>query len=590
MLRRLFAVVFTLSALLVCQAQVNAQSSPLDAVGTDAAVVLRLRNPKASVEKVAELVDAAKEGMGGQVRTQSGAIGMLISNPTLAGVDMEQDWYAAVYVPEGEDKATGEPEVVFIIPATDLKAMKKALDSDLKFMESGKYGIYTSEGKAAEKTAKRLKGEGKSILSLADKETNELFAKGDISVAINVKYLATVYADEIEQGLQQARQQLANLPDDGAGGPVAGGMNPKQAAEIAGKFLQSMETGLKDALSCTIVANISKDGVAFEDIVRFAPNSPTTKFLAKHKPSAMPVLAKMPASAAAYFGISVDMPELMNLSMELLKSSMGDKGKELAAGMKSLGDLKYGATVGSMSLGSMTEGIFRTVSVAEVSDPLKLRDATRKMLGSIGSIEVGNGIKESFTVTPDAETIGSNKADLTKVELDFDPNDPMAAMMAQYMGVMYGPEGMTTRSVFLKDRVVQAMGGGQEMMELVLTSLSATAQSGTPALKTRSKLSDQVNLLGLIDLPGTVGKAVQIVGESDIGKMFLPLDEETLKALELPSSYSGMSLVTEPQGLRVRTVIPVEQIRGAVKLAEVLQKFQGMGAGINAGVEIQEVQ
>jgi hypothetical protein len=54
----------------------------------------------------------------------------------------------------------------------------------------------------------------------------------------------------------------------------------------------------------------------------------------------------------------------------------------------------------------------------------------------------------------------------------------------------------------------------------------------------------------------------------------------------LPSSFSGLSLVAEPAGVRTRTVMPVEQIRGILTLVEVFTKLQaGMGAG--GGVNIQ---
>jgi hypothetical protein len=68
--------------------------------------------------------------------------------------------------------------------------------------------------------------------------------------------------------------------------------------------------------------------------------------------------------------------------------------------------------------------------------------------------------------------------------------------------------------------------------------------------------------------------------------MFLPLDEDTLESLVLPASYSGLSLVAEPAGLRTRTAMPVEQIRGILTLVEVFQKLQG-GIGAGAGVNIQ---
>ncbi|RPI90705.1 MAG: hypothetical protein EHM42_00955 [Planctomycetaceae bacterium] len=202
------------------------------------------------------------------------------------------------------------------------------------------------------------------------------------------------------------------------------------------------------------------------------------------------------------------------------------------------------------------------------------------MMKSVGTIEAGNGLKQKFELTPEAETIGQNKADLMKIEFDFDPNDPMAAMIAQYMGMFYGPEGMTTRSVFLKDKTVQTAGGGQEAMEQALASLNGGGPAtDAPSATTRGRLSQEANLLMLLDLPGTVGKALQLVGESDVGRMFLPLDEDTLKSLELPESYTGMSLVGESQGLRVKTLIPIEQIRGVLTLVEVFQKLNpGLGA------------
>jgi hypothetical protein len=154
------------------------------------------------------------------------------------------------------------------------------------------------------------------------------------------------------------------------------------------------------------------------------------------------------------------------------------------------------------------------------------------------------------------------------------------------MGIMYGPEGLVTRSVFQKDRILSTTGGGTEAMEALLTSLKGTARTDSPAGKTRAYLAPQANLLGLMDLPGTVAKVLRIVGESDIGKMFLPLDEDTLESLVLPASYSGLSLVAEPAGLRTRTAMPVEQIRGILTLVEVFQKLQG-GIGAGAGVNIQ---
>lgn len=571
-------------AMMLCAGPVFGQAKgPLEAVGTDAAAVLRLKNPKATIDKVADLVDAAKEGFGGQVRTQAGAVGLLISNPTLAGVDMEQDWYVAVYVPQGADKATDDPEVVFIIPATDLKAMKEGLDPELKFEEHGKYGVYTLGTKAANAVQSRLKGTGKSIASLADTGAKTVFEKGDISLFLNVPLLRTVYADEVEQFFQQARQTLANLPE-APGGPQ--GIDPKLIGEVGGVVLKGLEDAKGDLTGCTIGLNIAKTGILFEDLLGFVPGSAADRFLARHKPAAFDALAKFPEDLQAYGGVSIDLPELASLGARMMQ---GNNRVNAAAkeAMDTLSKVKAGPTMGSFALGSMTEGIMRMTTLMELADVATLKTATRKVQQAFpDGLEIGNGLKQKYDLTVDGETIGGEKADVLKMEMEIDPNDPQGAMVAQVMGIMYGPEGLVTRSIFQKDRMLSTTGGGAEAMEALLTSLKGTPRTESPAGKTRAYLGSQANVLGLMDLPGTVAKALRIVGESDIGKMFLPLDEDTLESLVLPSSFSGLSLVAEPAGVRTRTVMPVEQIRGILTLVEVFTKLQaGMGAG--GGVNIQ---
>src|SRR5207253_7207170 len=101
----------------------QAADSALDAISTDASVVIRFKTPKATLEKAKDLANAASKEFGKLVADKSARLGDAISNPELEGVDMESDWWMAVYAaPEKE-----EPDVVFIIPATDIKAMKQAL-------------------------------------------------------------------------------------------------------------------------------------------------------------------------------------------------------------------------------------------------------------------------------------------------------------------------------------------------------------------------------------------------------------------------------------------------------------------------------
>ena len=93
--------------LLTMAARLPAADSPLAAFDNQADVIIRLKNPKATIEKAAEMAAAADEKMAQQVRDNSPFIGVLISNPSLAGVDQEQDWYVVVHVAStGRRRAT----------------------------------------------------------------------------------------------------------------------------------------------------------------------------------------------------------------------------------------------------------------------------------------------------------------------------------------------------------------------------------------------------------------------------------------------------------------------------------------------------
>jgi hypothetical protein len=139
--------------------------------------------------------------------------------------------------------------------------------------------------------------------------------------------------------------------------------------------------------------------------------------------------------------------------------------------------------------------------------------------------------------------------------------------------------------VYLKDRVIQTLGGGKQAMNDVLASLekkpSDTAKS--PVQQTRGKLGAKSNLLVLWDIPGTVAKIAAIVVESQM--VPIPVDPDAVKELQSKPSYTGLSAATEPQGLRVKAVVPVEQMQAVAKIFKFLQDA---GLGGQAEEEAEE--
>jgi hypothetical protein len=564
---RRFGAAIVLVGLCVLERPVAAADHPVDAISSDAGIVVRLKNPQATIGKVADFVDQIVPGYGTQVRNQAAAIGILISNPTLAGVDKEADWWMVVY-----PKAGGQPpEVVYIVPATDLKAMKEALGDGQKFIEHGSLGIYTADADAADRTTALLKGTGKSIHDSVDKPSIEVFEKGDISIYLHIRRLTTVYKEQLTEARERFTQELENVPDEIPGTP---GVNPKALAEMIGQLMTTLTQGLDDTQACTIALMVSKEGLVFEDLVRFAADSKTDKFLQKSPPSTLDALGKLPAGNLGYVGMKGDLSDLMQFAakaMGAVQPGSGQANKDVQATIAEMQKLKFGTISSAFGLGSVEEGALRSVTVTEVSEPAKVRDLSRKLFKAMGAQETG-GLKQTYEIKPDAEKHGQNVADLVTVKTELgDTGDPAAAeTMGRLMKTMYGPEGMVTRSVYLKDKVVQTAGGGKGALDQALSTLEKSADSAgaaEPYQKARGRLGEKANLVVLFDLPTTIVRALGVVAEGNLLPPTIPLSSDTFKNVELKPSFLGLSAATEPQGLRVKTSVPVEQVQGVFQLA-----------------------
>lgn len=573
MLRRIVSASIMLGFLLAVR-PVLAADAALEAISSDASVVIRMKAPKATIDKLADFVNQVQPGIGDQIRLQSAVIGLAISNPTLAGVDMSADWWVAVYATSPD----AEPGVVFAIPATDLKAMKEALGSGMKFNEQGKLGVYTENEAAAAKVAARIKGQGKSIATVIEKDSTTVFDRGDLSVFVNIPQLVTVYRDHLTAAKTEATNALENIPETAPGAP---GFNPKAMSGMLTKLFGAVFQGLEDTNSLTVSMSISKEAIAFEDLVRVKSSSATDKFLQKSTPSAMPALSTLPAGSLGFFGVHGDMSDLMKFSSLLMSAFSGENAeaaKEMQSVIDGISQLKYGTIATSFSLGNLEQGAIRGVTITEVSEPAKMRDLTQKMFKAMSKVQAG-AVKQTYNYKADAEKFGRNSADVVTVTTEAtEANDPSIEMVNRMMKSMYGPEGMTTRTVYLRDRVVQTVGGGKEAMSGALAAqeqASASAGGNKVVQQSRSRLSEKANLLVLFDLPGTVAKAITLVAES--GLLPIPLDPAVMKGVEIKPSYLGVSVATEPQGVRIKTNIPVEQAQGIARLVQLFMALQAAG-------------
>lgn len=567
MLKTRWLAAFCLTLGLLASRQLMAEDKATDVISTKATVLLRIKNPEGLLEKAASFVDAVQPGLGKKVRQQAPGMGMVIDNPTLAGVDKTQDWYVAIFIPpEVEGKSTKE-EPVFIVPLLKGKEddLQKALGDSYQFVRKGSWGVYTKDKGAFAEVQKLVKGEGKSIATLIDDSSSKVFDGGDLSIFLNLAELVADHKDDFDK----ARKELAKgLEEAGQNAQEVPGINVKAAIQLGGKILNSLIQGAQDSQSCVIALKVDKQGISFEDLVRFKEGSSAEKFLSTVPPAAMNPLSQLPGGHQIYYGLHFDVSKMISVVGEFMGAPPAGQEKataELKELIAELGKLKFGTMAGAVKTGSMETGVIQVAGVAEVDAPDKVRSLLQKMYKVLGEIKTGK-IKQTYKIEEEAEKYGANSADvLTVTTTTEDPEDSVGKQVQQIMKILYGPEGAQTRVVYLKDRVVQSLGGGKQAMADALQGQTGSA-SGTSVANARAKLGTEANALFLIDLPNLIKNVALMLSESGaLGGIQIPA--KVIQEVKLKESYLGASLATESRAIRSRLYLPVEQIQGLLRLA-----------------------
>jgi hypothetical protein len=535
-----------------------------DAIPADTSVVVRLKNPKATIEKVASFVDMVQPGFGQQVRLNAPAIGVAISNPTLAGVDMSNDWFLLVFLAADEP----EPSLAYVIPVTDAKEMKDGLGDGMHFVKHDKWGVYSDDEDTIAAIKDVISGKEEHLdPDAADAKTAAaLFEQGDLSVYVNLAQIVDEYKDQISQAKEQLQLLLENAPAASADLP---GLKPQALAKAAGQLVEKILNVLDESETFIATVSVSKQGIVLEDYLQFSEDGAADKFLRSSQSSAMPSLTSLPAKQAMYFGVSCDFGAFAKWAAEIVDTAyeVDDKTvKEIKTAIADIAKLKFGPVVSAIGIGPGAEGVLRGATVVEVSDPQKLRSISRKMSEITNNIKTP-GVRQTIEHKPDAEKYGSVAADVTTVKQEFEAvGDPGGEMALRFVKLLYGSDGMTTRSAYLKDRVVSTVGGGKEEMAAVLDGANggSTKSASKGLLAARAELAGKANLLAFIDLPNLIVSGLRVAAEG--GVLPIPIDKSAIEGLAIEESYIGCAISTEAAAIRVKTNIPTDQVKGLAKI------------------------
>lgn len=538
----------------------QAADSPLGQISDEADVVIRIRAFDATVEKIAALANTVQPGIGDMASQNATAFGLVLSNPALTGVDRTKDFYLVLFVRE-----EGEPKALFAIPTTDGAAMQKAIEEGQPNFESQVRENWVFYADKDHGVTEAVTASDSLATLLSKSKANAVFENSDIGLHINVAHIADVYDAQIQEGRQKFEagiQQGLNTP--GVENSEAVVEMFKMQADLAFKLLDDMET-------LTIGVTATEAGLEIEDYIDFAADSEIAAFLKQQPTSKFGALSRLGEGQPLYAGFSADFSSLGEWAEKYTTSLFQDEAvqKGMKEYIETLQKIKLTSAVMSYDLTSGTNGLLRASTFLETKSAADLIASARKMATATPTIKIGDLTQET-KLEQEAETIGARKIDIMTINQVFDPSNPGAAMQSMIRGVMFGPKGMQTRMTALADGFLQVQGGDMEAMEVALTAYDANTNSLTDA---RQGLAEESHLLVLFDLPGLVYNGM--LAATTIPGIPVPFQRAAVEDLQIGRSYTAISAVGEEHAVRIKTMVPVEQFQGVLKLVNFVQSIRG---------------
>ncbi len=528
-----------------------------DAVPDSASVVLRLKAPKTTVGKLSEFVDAVQPGAGVAVQGGLPALGMAIVNPGLAGVDVEKDWWAITFI-----ESRQKPAVVFVVPASDVDVLRKALPPGFQVHLSDKQAVYSENAEALGKVRDQLSGKGTGLWSKIDASSKKLFENSDVSVLVHLRQLSKSFETE----LQQAEPQLSMFLDQiTAAVPDAQRAQIVPMLEIYRELGKSAVQGVRDSESWTLGVSFSKEVIHFEDRLQVGEGTATAKFLASQPTGEMPLLGRLPSNKALYFGVKADMAGMVDWSMKMTKSLTGsmsaDQQAQFETALKEMRGLKWDGLAGYFDVDPSGNGVLRAGTVAEITPTNRLREISRSMIKAMAEFQ-SIGFKQTAKLETAVDKIGGLEVDRITTVQEIDPALDPLGIQKKIRDVVFGEAGMVQLVMYQPTRSLQTFGGGTKELQNLVTALDSTTSKDTAAAAARKRLVEKANVVVLVDLARIVASGVKLAAREGA----LRVDDATIDGLGLQPSFIGVSVACGPTSAGAQLDIPVEQAQGIAKL------------------------
>lgn len=473
--------------------------------------------------------------------------------------------------------------ILLLLPVTDYAAFIKNFanakkDGDLDVVNFPRdpsptyvanWGQYAVLSPGKEMMAKKPGG-----LALPAVAARELGAK-DIAVYANMPEVAKLAGD----AMGDMRTELTREIDRNLGMDEANKKYVPLAKVGANHLVDLMEGFMSSTQGAVMGMTVSPKGIDWSMVCEFLPASELGKFAAEAKNTDATLVGGLPTdNYLVYGGVVYDGPAMLKAYDQLVGpmlpelQKLGDDAKPALAALDSMKQLQgsvkdasFGmvAPTGKLGEASLFQGAYVVHGDANAlmkayRDYMVNQDALMKMVP--GNQQMKTTLKQA------AKTVDGVALDEVVMQYNLNPTNPMEAQMAQFMGMLYGPNGLSALMGVVNDTtMVYVMGGNDALLKSTITA----ARAGGDNLGARANLKSTVANLPqkriavyYVSLETLINTAVRYAQEMGMGvPVQLPAD--------LPPI--GITAATERSAMRIDAHVPAVLMQ---KIGEAAMKLQ----------------
>lgn len=536
----------------------SANDLPLGVFSTDTGLAVRFNSPANLAGNSKGFLAKAAPQFASIADQLPPAMGSLIGNPTLSGVDGDRPWYLV-----SQFRADKQPALVFAIPAKDTEAMTGALGTTYTVRAFGDWLIYSTDKEVIDALPETALAADKAITSAMAADLQELFNTGDIGLFINLPAISKIYQPQIDQFKEQLK--------DGSGAP-----NMMANAQISPELIDFLGEVLADSQALVSSIAIDDNALSTNAVFLTDPESRIGKIVAGQGEKSPSLLNRLPAGSMVYFGSTADFTDISRIATELFPGQPNaDQAKKAVEAVLAHEPQEFAS---AFDLKSAKQGAYQGISLTQFGKPAGLLEGLRAIAKATPHVET-EGWQQDTTWNNEAETVGETKVDVVRTVMTIDPKSDPSGNLNQFMKLMLGEEGFTQRIAISNNMLVQTNGGNTELMATALKSASAdpTANPANPGLKTlRDQLGPEGHVLLAFDVPRSVGALLALLVES--GAVPLPGNAaEAINNADQNAAYTGLQARAKGNQVHFRGILPALQVKGLVDLGMTIQQASQRG-------------